>query len=235
VKSTGDGLLAVFAEPDCALEAADRVRGARLPDGPVLLRQALHWGEALSAESDVFGDVVNVAARLLSLARPGEVLVTEDLERACAAASNGRLRAMPELAIPGRVRGIRIFSLVDGVQPAETMQPSGDRSKTSQRMLLNWSEGSTELGTARPLMRIGRDRVNELVLHQKCVSRRHATLSCELGRFVLRDHSANGTFVGRGEVGGVCVHRERTILVGDGWLAFGGPRAAAPVLDFRVV
>lgn len=236
LKSTGDGLLAIFTEPDCALEAAYRVQIAPPPDGPVSLRQALHWGEALVSESDVYGDAVNVAARLLALARPGEVLVTEELERACGPVGKNRLRPMPELAISGRVRGARVFSLTGPEEPAQTVLPLRDRSKTPERILLLAGLAETiQLSTERTLVRVGREAGNELVFHQKCVSRRHATLRCELRRFVLVDHSANGTFVGRGEGEGVCVHRERTILDGEGWLAFGGPRSAAPTLDFCVI
>lgn len=82
VKFSGDGALAVFASVDGALQAAlemqrrfgateaGRAHGAAL-------RVGLHLGQVTEeADGDVYGDGVNVAARLQQKARPGEILVS---------------------------------------------------------------------------------------------------------------------------------------------------------------
>ena len=89
VKSTGDGLHAVFATADAAVEAA--VAGQlelRRQDwgetGPLRARMGMHTGVAEQREGDYFGSAVNRAARLMSAAHPGQVVcsqATADLVR----------------------------------------------------------------------------------------------------------------------------------------------------------
>lgn len=82
VKFVGDAALAVFESVDAALKAALAVheRFNRTPTAQThesRLRIGLHLGEITEAsDGDVYGDGVNVAARLQSKARPGEVLVS---------------------------------------------------------------------------------------------------------------------------------------------------------------
>jgi TolB-like protein/class 3 adenylate cyclase len=83
VKNTGDGLLAEFASVVDAVRCAVEVqRGMadREPDVPedrrIRFRIGINLGDVIVAEDDIFGDGVNVAARLEALAEPGGVLVS---------------------------------------------------------------------------------------------------------------------------------------------------------------
>src|SRR5450631_3697808 len=74
VKTIGDEVLAVFPAADAAAQAAIevqlRISKQRTPrDTPVLMHIGFHSGPTIEDEGDVFGDAVNVAARLT--ARPG--------------------------------------------------------------------------------------------------------------------------------------------------------------------
>jgi class 3 adenylate cyclase len=75
VKSTGDGILALFDRPGrgirCATALRDRLRGAGME-----IRAGLHTGEVQLRGSDVGGIGVHVAARVMAAAAPGEVLVS---------------------------------------------------------------------------------------------------------------------------------------------------------------
>ena len=75
VKNTGDGALAMFDGParaiHCARAIAESVRGLDLE-----VRCGLHTGELELLHSDVGGFAVNLAARVVDQARPGEVLVS---------------------------------------------------------------------------------------------------------------------------------------------------------------
>jgi class 3 adenylate cyclase len=76
VKSLGDGSLAVFDGPSRAISSAIAIRdGARGLD--MRVRAGLHTGECERlADGDVGGLAVHIGARISSLARPGEVLVS---------------------------------------------------------------------------------------------------------------------------------------------------------------
>jgi predicted ATPase/class 3 adenylate cyclase len=81
VKSTGDGVHAVFASAHDALDAAvdaQRALGAEswpMVD-PVRVRMGLHSGEGEHRDGDYFGTSTNRAARLMSVAHGGQVLVS---------------------------------------------------------------------------------------------------------------------------------------------------------------
>ncbi|HVE64263.1 MAG TPA: adenylate/guanylate cyclase domain-containing protein [Mycobacteriales bacterium] len=79
VSTLGDAVL--FTVPDCVTAARLGLDLARLPVGdddlpPV--RVGLAWGEVVAHHGDVLGSVVNLAARLCEIARPGTVLIDRD-------------------------------------------------------------------------------------------------------------------------------------------------------------
>jgi class 3 adenylate cyclase len=75
VKSTGDGLLATFDGPARAVRCACAIRDAVVPLG-IEIRAGLHTGEIELLGDDVTGVAVNTGARVMSVATPGEVLVS---------------------------------------------------------------------------------------------------------------------------------------------------------------
>jgi class 3 adenylate cyclase len=79
VKWLGDGVMVFFREPGrgvlAALEMVDGVREVGLPPAHV----GLHAGPVLFQEGDYFGRTVNIASRIAEYARPGEVLVTQEV------------------------------------------------------------------------------------------------------------------------------------------------------------
>ncbi|MDQ6795311.1 MAG: tetratricopeptide repeat protein [Chloroflexota bacterium] len=89
VKSTGDGLLAVFSKPDAAMKAAAEGQRAlaRQPwgtTGQLRVRMAVHTGNAEPRGGDYYGPPVNRVARLLAVGHGNQVLVsgaTEALSR----------------------------------------------------------------------------------------------------------------------------------------------------------
>ncbi len=83
VKGTGDGMMAVFMSARRAVECAidiqrsvERLNLAR-PDEALTLRIGLNSGEAFPERGDLYGSMVNAAARIQSVAGPGEVWVSE--------------------------------------------------------------------------------------------------------------------------------------------------------------
>lgn len=75
VKTTGDGVLAVFEGPGRALRCALSLESA-LARLQLSVRVGLHTGEVETRGDDVAGIAVNAAARVMSAAGPGEVLVS---------------------------------------------------------------------------------------------------------------------------------------------------------------
>src|SRR2546423_6183488 len=87
VKSWGDGFLAVFDGPDAAVDAAAVMHSSLADDNatrPDAARVRIHSGVSIGPvvvreDGDVFGDPVNVAARVQQVAGPGQGFVTQDV------------------------------------------------------------------------------------------------------------------------------------------------------------
>jgi len=75
VKFTGDGALATFDGPARAIECACMIRDA-VKELDLSIRVGLRTGEIEKSDGDIHGIAVHVAARIMGLAAPGEVLVS---------------------------------------------------------------------------------------------------------------------------------------------------------------
>ena len=86
VKLIGDGTLVEFSSVvdavSCAIEIQTRIRQ---PDGselaPLRLRIGIHVGDIIIERDDIYGDGVNIAARIETIAEPGGILLSEDAWR----------------------------------------------------------------------------------------------------------------------------------------------------------
>jgi len=101
IKTIGDEILFVAPSPGQAAEIAFSLLEIEQVDGLPPLRAGIAHGDVLRRHGDVFGEVVNIASRLVSLARPGTVLV----DRNAAAALAGDPRWSVQRLRPRRVRG----------------------------------------------------------------------------------------------------------------------------------
>ncbi|MCX7892850.1 MAG: adenylate/guanylate cyclase domain-containing protein [Burkholderiales bacterium] len=86
VKSLGDGLMLEFAHAQPAVSAAFAIQHACgglnegvPPERRMLLRAGVHAGELIADDLDVYGHSVNLAARLTTLAGPGEIVVSAEV------------------------------------------------------------------------------------------------------------------------------------------------------------
>ena len=85
IKTIGDGSMATFSEPKAAVKCAIAIQnklarsGKQTPHADqIALRIGIHYGTGIVSTNDVFGDVVNVAARVESVAKPGQIVLSEE-------------------------------------------------------------------------------------------------------------------------------------------------------------
>jgi adenylate cyclase len=82
VKITGDEIMCTFPSAEQAFHAACAMQSAvekdRYQDGtPMYIRIGFHYGEVIHESGDVFGDTVNVAARVAAITRASQIIVTQ--------------------------------------------------------------------------------------------------------------------------------------------------------------
>ena len=118
VKRTGDGVLIEFASAvDAARCAVEIQRGMGERNAPVPpekrieLRIGIHVGDIIIEDSDIFGDGVNVAARLESIAQPGGICMSDDAYRQVRGKLDVNFQDSGEQALKNIARPVRVYQL----------------------------------------------------------------------------------------------------------------------------
>jgi class 3 adenylate cyclase/TolB-like protein len=118
VKFTGDGALAEFPSTEaavraaCALEPTFRARAKSAHLAPPHLHIGLHVGEvATGPDGDLYGEGLNLAARLEALSGPGQILVSEDVQRQLHHRPEFRFIPQGERTIPDSEEPVSLFSV----------------------------------------------------------------------------------------------------------------------------
>ena len=103
VKTVGDEVMFAVDQPEAGLELALRLTDAYADDHDLPdVRVGLSWGPALARDGDLFGPTVNLAARIVAIARPRSVVVGPEVHEALADAPGLVWRALR----PRRLKGI---------------------------------------------------------------------------------------------------------------------------------
>jgi adenylate cyclase len=112
VKLLGDGVMFHFPEPGqavrCGLELVDRIPRVGLPQA----RVGLHSGPVVFQDGDYFGGTVNIAARITDYARPGEVLVSDQVVADTDRLEGVRFEPVGPVSLKGLSAPITLFTAV---------------------------------------------------------------------------------------------------------------------------
>ena len=233
LKRYGHGLMAIFGSPDAAASAAAetqvRVEAAPGAGGVQLgLRIGFHHGPVLQQGNDVFGDHVNLAARLASLARKGEIILSLPTADLLSAGWRSLVRNLDPVAAKGTNEAVELAGLLwrSDAQATVGERPPPAPRPAAVRLRLEYRGLTLLRRRADDSIRLGRDEDCGLIVDQEKVSRSHCTIERRQDKFVLRDHSTNGTYVTQEGDLEVLLHRDELVLGTHGWLALGQPRTA---------
>jgi TolB-like protein/class 3 adenylate cyclase/Tfp pilus assembly protein PilF len=113
IKTTGDGFLAEFASPIAALRCALAIQSTQLDDPKALrLRIGLNLGDVIIEEGgDVYGEGVNVAARLEALAEPGGILISGKIHSEVEGKVEAAFEDRGEQQVKNISRPVRIYAV----------------------------------------------------------------------------------------------------------------------------
>lgn len=253
VKTLGDGVLAVFADAQAAIQAVVAMQRAQQKNVlhlPAAERMPIRVGVATGAvevvDNDCYGDAVNVAARLNDLAGPYEIWVNST-ELDYTSRENGiHYRYLGSINVRGRVEPCIVYEVEwDESEPRELltlqaeldpMEPSARGDVLGQEVELSCA-GQTKVFRSFELpVHIGRIPHSDFMVNAPQVSRTHARIEWRHGRIMLVDVSSYGSWV-RFEGGGeLQLRREECVLHGRGEIALGSAfsDAAAPTVRFSV-
>lgn len=146
VKLMGDGLLAEFPSAveavQCAVEI-QRALGERNADVPehkrITYRIGINIGDIIVEGDDIYGDGVNIAARLEQLAEPGKICVAGAARDQVFDKVDFALDDLGEFEVKNIARPIRIYRVSVGSSPAPALAPQHDKPSVAVLPFVNMS------------------------------------------------------------------------------------------------
>src|SRR5499425_202696 len=127
VKNTGDGFLAEFASVVDAVRCAVEVQrgmAEREPEVPedhrIRFRVGINLGDVIVEDDDIFGDGVNVAARLEALSEPGGICISRMVRDQIRDKLPYPFDDMGEQSVKNIARPVRVYALRPGAVAATT-------------------------------------------------------------------------------------------------------------------
>ena len=251
VKTLGDGLMAMFSKSSSAVEAADEMHdslerlgsagtaASNLP--PLKLQVALAHGEVVEMAGDLFGDAVNVAARLLDHAGDNETLVTVTVLANLSESERSRFRSLDRMQLRGRNEPVHVHLLEASRRFGDTATTAfGDMAVVPEPegIRLVWLDLNRVYTGANLPVVLGRSPQAAYCIDDTRVSRSLARIDWHGGTFQLTDLSYNGTYVrfdNDPEI--ISLRRGTCTLHGSGFVGLGTPPvdAESPSVRFEVM
>ncbi len=227
VKTIGDEVMCVLPDADSTCLAATdmQLKITALPAASGVqraIRVGFHVGAVIEENNDVFGDTVNLAARMAGLAKGNQIMTTRAAVDLLSPMLRSSTRPIAALSVKGKG---------DDVEVCEVLwQPTEELTMTTPSTLAAAGDVELQLRHAGKLHRLthsnvgvflGRDASCEVLVADRMASRVHARIELRRDKFYLIDQSTNGTFVMvRGEPEMV-LRREEVILRASGHIALG--------------
>jgi adenylate cyclase len=232
IKTIGDEVMCTFATPNQAANAARQMHeeisfDAKMQQANIHLRIGFHHGEVIREPGDVFGDAVNVAARMVSLAKSDQIITNKETLALMKLSLRRRARIVDRTRVRGKDDIVEIHELIWGKPEQMTMTSSFTEeliaSLTSEGEYLQVRHQRVRIlvDHERPILTMGRGVANHLIVDHPLVSRMHARIELQRNRFLLIDQSTNGTFLKPHDQDTLLLRRDVIQLEGEGVIGLG--------------
>ncbi|MGL4667715.1 MAG: adenylate/guanylate cyclase domain-containing protein [Saezia sp.] len=251
LKLLGDGVMILFDTPEEAISACnylddvlvdveESVPQNLLGTDRISVRVGVDYGTLVEYDNDVYGDIVNVASRILSHARPGELMMTTAVYQQLSIEQQKNCRHIGSIHLRGKSLPQIIYGMnLSGEDPYDG---SGDHAQEtviaslkksvwgdmdSEAHIVFTYQGKSHYFSSEQLpIIIGRSLESDLVVPDARVSRSHVRIDWFASQFYLTDISINGTMVqyGGNEIGDplpVSMRRQRCTLIRTGYILLG--------------
>ena len=196
------------------------------------VRIGFHHGNALEENDDIFGDAVNVAARMTSLAKREQIVTTAATVNGLSGPRFPETRGLGRARVSGKLLPIEIVDVVwqedtSGMTMVQSTIRMGDvAAAVGARLTLRHRGRVIELTENSEPFMMGREGTNGLQVEADWVSRTHAQIEYKRGHFVITDRSTNATYVTVGQEPELRLHRDELHLRGAGTISMGQAASA---------
>ena len=229
IKKIGDEIMCQFPTAEDAALAATEMHIKKITSDnvePLNIRVGLHYGNTIARDNDIFGDAVNIAARMAAIAKANQSITTEGFVRLLSSESKSKTRLFDSARVKGIDKEIKIYQILWEEGNVTTFATAQHILQVSQANLsivlkVNGEEHFYTDSDMNTAISIGRDNACDITVDAKFASRSHVDLEFRRGKFVLLDHSTNGTYVRLNDQNDIFIRREELPLIGEGYISIG--------------
>lgn len=229
IKTIGDEVMCTLPGADAGIEAACAMQQTisdtyEYSAAPLAIRIGFHAGQVIKENGDVFGDAVNVAARMAGMAKSGQIITTKETSDLLSPANRDKTRVIARTMVKGKQEPMEICEVIWQEQDLTVMPGAfydAAKPEASARLVLEYMGKEMVLGEEMSSVMIGRGAQNGLVVASPLASRVHAKIEYRNGKFMLGDQSTNGTFLSGDDGTKLVLHREESPLTGSGKIGLG--------------
>lgn len=228
IKTIGDEIMCRFDTPSPAIAAASDVQieidlQAKLSKSNLSVRIGLHHGPAILKNNDLFGDAVNVAARMANIAKANQIITTDDVVTSLPQWQADKARKFDHTKVKGKENPITIYEIIWKSDNLTELQFTSQLSQSTSatRLILTYQGEKIEMTPVSAPVTMGRDTTCTITFNSGLASRHHARVSYQRGKFVLIDESTNGTYVRTPDIDNLFIRREDFPLMGSGAISCG--------------
>ena len=245
IKTIGDEIMCTFPSAEAALDAACAMQravesGSYEGNHPMHIRIGFNYGEVICESGDVFGDTVNIAARVAAITRASQIMTTQAAVNALPPDMREKTRQIMRAEFKGKQEQFDISIVIwemDDMLSTRIGTPAFRKSPDNiDEMSLHYREQVIKINKERRSAVLGRGDACDLIVQNGFASRQHIRIELRFGKFVIVDHSTNGTYIRFSDGNVVRLAREEMILRGSGSISLGQAYSENPgeLVEFSV-
>jgi len=176
----------------------------------------------VSTSDNVYGDTVNMAARLAQQAKANQSLVSSDTIASIDEILRDQIRHIGQINLRGKAGAIDVHELLEPDTEEEITEVADNKKMASRSFLMTARYRTREMRFNPMLVRFlfGRGQDCDQTIDHPTISREHAEILYRNGQFVFRDFSTNGSYVIQGGQQEQ-LHRSSVELKGQGQIYLG--------------
>ncbi len=245
IKTIGDEIMCIFPSAENAMNAACAMQNTiendnHSEDHPMHIRIGFHYGDVICEAGDVYGDTVNVAARVASITRASQILTTRAVSDSLPPDLRDKVHQIMRAELKGKQEELDIFRVVweaDDTLRTRIGAPAFRKPQEGNSALtLRYRNQSLNINGQYKSAVLGREEVCNILVQHEFASRQHARIELRFGKFVIADQSTNGTYIRFADGHSVRLAREELVLHGSGSISLGQAFSENPsdVVEFSI-
>ncbi|MGE0483435.1 MAG: adenylate/guanylate cyclase domain-containing protein [Gammaproteobacteria bacterium] len=237
IKTIGDELMCTFPTAESAVSAAcemhemledEVVESPSAGQISLAIRIGLHHGPAILEAGDVFGDAVNVAARMASMAKAGQIITTQSTIDELPPILKASSRFIDRAPVKGKKETMDIFEVLWQQEDVTRMSTGVIPEPINRAQLdLRYHDDRVTVDAERSQVVLGRSKTADIAVAEALASRQHVRVEHRRGKFFIIDQSTNGTYVFC-DGSEAFLRREEMPLTGSGKISLGRSFAENP-------